>query len=63
MLSVLAYRIQEKAYGGLTLEAKNQSDQIAKSLASKEGNQTEARQRFKPGTRLVRADTRGHPDC
>lgn len=54
MLPILAFRIQEKAYGGLTSEVKTRSSQIAKSFASKGGNQTDARQRFKSGTLLVR---------
>jgi hypothetical protein len=54
MLPILAFRIQERAYGGLAPEVKSRSSQIAKSLASKRGNQTDACQRFKPGTRLVR---------
>jgi hypothetical protein len=54
LLPVLAFRIQEKVYGGWTLEIKNRSGQISKSLATKKSHQTEANQRFKPGTRLVR---------
>jgi hypothetical protein len=54
MLPILAFRIQEKAYGGLSPEAKEQLRQTAASLAPSGRKQNEARERFLPGTRLVR---------
>jgi Protein of unknown function (DUF2924) len=54
MLPILAFRIQERAYGGLSPEVRDQLRQITHSLAPKNRSHNEARQRFKPGTRLVR---------
>ena len=54
MLPLLAFRIREKAYGGLSPEVRDQLRQITNSLTPKNRSHNEARQRFKPGTRLVR---------
>ena len=54
MLPILAFRIQEKAYGGLSLQTQKQLREIALSVSPKRCQQHEARERFKPGTRLVR---------
>jgi Protein of unknown function (DUF2924) len=54
MLPILAYRIQETAYGGLSPEASNESRAIATSLRPQSRSRDEARQRFKPGTKLIR---------
>ena len=54
MMPVLAYTIQERAYGGLTPETKEQLRQIIVSLSPKSRQQNEARARFKAGTRLIR---------
>lgn len=54
MLPILAYRIQERAYGGLSKEIRTQLKQIARSLDPKSRQPNEARNRFKPGTRLIR---------
>jgi Protein of unknown function (DUF2924) len=54
MLPILAYRIQEKAYGGLSATANTRSQQIAISLGPQSRSRDEARQRFKSGTKLVR---------
>jgi hypothetical protein len=54
MLPILAFRIQEKAYGGLSPATKEKLREIAISVSPKRGHQQEARDRFKPGTRLVR---------
>jgi hypothetical protein len=54
MLPVLAFTIQERAYGGLTTETKEQLRQIALTLSPKSRQQNEARARFKAGTRLIR---------
>ena len=54
MLPILAYRIQEKAYGGLSPKASKRSQAIAISLRPQSRTRDEARQRFKSGTKLVR---------
>jgi hypothetical protein len=54
MLPILAYRIQEKAYGGLSATANTRSQQIATSLRPQSRSRDEARQRFKAGTKLIR---------
>lgn len=54
MLPVLAFSLQEKAYGGLALETKEQIRQIGLSLSPKSHKQNEASARFKIGTRLIR---------
>src|ERR1700733_15219997 len=54
MLPILAYRIQERAYGGLSLETSERSQAIAISLRPQSRTRDEARQRFKSGTKLVR---------
>jgi hypothetical protein len=54
MLPVLAFSIQESAYGGLTAGAKEHLRQIALSLSPKSRQKNEARARFKAGTRLIR---------
>jgi hypothetical protein len=54
MLPILAFRIQEKAYGGLSPATKEKLREITLSVSPKRRQQEEARDRFKPGTRLVR---------
>jgi hypothetical protein len=54
MLPILAYRIQERAYGGLSPVANAKSQIIAASLRPQSRSRDEARQRFKSGTKLVR---------
>jgi len=54
MLPILAYRIQERAYGGLSPNANAKSQIIATSLRPASRSRDEARQRFKAGTKLVR---------
>ncbi|WP_353063841.1 DUF2924 domain-containing protein [Tunturibacter psychrotolerans] len=54
MLPILAYRIQERAYGGLSPNANAKSQIIATSLRPQSRFRDEARQRFKSGTKLVR---------
>jgi hypothetical protein len=54
MLPILAYRIQERAYGGLSPTATARSQVIATSLRPQSRTRDEARQRFKSGTKLVR---------
>src|SRR5665213_3649582 len=54
MVPVLAFRIQEKAYGGLDAGVTARLREVTASQAPKSSFHIEARQRFKPGTRLVR---------
>lgn len=54
MIPVLAFRIQEKAYGGLDAGVTGRLRELTNSLAPKSRIHGEARHRFKPGTRLVR---------
>jgi len=54
MLPILAYRIQERAYGGMTPETQERLREIALSVAPKNRRTDEARSRFMPGTRLMR---------
>jgi hypothetical protein len=57
LLPLLAYKLQEQAYGGLKPEVKRQLRQLAGRFESSRGKATEqlARlTRLKPGTRLVR---------
>jgi Protein of unknown function (DUF2924) len=54
MRPILAFRIQERAYGGLSTETKDRLRQVMGSLEPKRRSHNEARNRFKPGTRLVR---------
>jgi Protein of unknown function (DUF2924) len=54
MLPVLAFRIQEKAYGGLKPETKARLREILATLKPNHRGPREAHNRFKPGTRLIR---------
>jgi Protein of unknown function (DUF2924) len=54
MWPILAFRIQERAYGGLSTETKDRLRQVIGSLEPQRRSPNEARNRFKPGTRLVR---------
>ncbi|WP_390890543.1 DUF2924 domain-containing protein [Tunturiibacter lichenicola] len=54
MLPILAYKIQERAYGGLSPVASARSQVIATSLRLQSRSRDEARVRFKAGTKLVR---------
>ena len=54
MVPVLAFRIQEKAYGGLDAGVTARLREVAASQAPKSRIHGEARHRFKLGTRLVR---------
>lgn len=51
----IAYRIQEKAYGGLTPPARRLLDQLVKAAKEKPNGRLELPQRIKPGSELVRA--------
>jgi Protein of unknown function (DUF2924) len=54
MLPVLAFRIQEKAYGSLDAGTTGRLREMTGCLAPQSRFHSEARHRFKPGTRLVR---------
>jgi hypothetical protein len=54
MRPVLAFRIQELAYGGHSAEAVRQLREISRSLVSESRSPGEAYERFKSGTRIVR---------
>lgn len=50
----IAQRIQERAYGGLSREAKKLLSQLVRSMASGKTGRLEVPQRIKPGSELVR---------
>lgn len=50
----IAKRIQERAYGGLSREAKKLLGQLVRSMASGKTGRLEIPQRIKPGSELVR---------
>ena len=54
MIPVLAFRIQEKAYGGFDAVSKARLCEVAGFLGPKSRTHSEARRRFKSGTRIVR---------
>jgi hypothetical protein len=54
MIPILAFRIQEKAYGGLDADITGRLRKLTDSLAPKSRIHAEARHRFKSGTRLIR---------
>jgi Protein of unknown function (DUF2924) len=54
MLPVLAYRIQERVYGGLDAESERRLREIIASQTQKPARQAEKGHPFKPGTRILR---------
>jgi len=54
LLPILAYRIQESAYGGLKPEIEARLREVQASLDPGSRRNGEARLRYKPGTRLIR---------
>jgi hypothetical protein len=54
ILPILAYRIQERVYGGLDPESERRLKEVAASLNRPESRQTKATQRFKPGSKIIR---------
>jgi Protein of unknown function (DUF2924) len=50
----IAYRVQEKAYGGLSRSAQRLLDQMMKAFAAKPGGKIVLPRRIKPGSVLVR---------
>ena len=53
MVSILAYRIQEKAYGGLSHKIRRRLQEVALSLDTTHRKRKSSR--LQPGTRLVRS--------
>lgn len=55
LVPLLAYRIQEQAYGGLKPSTRSELRRVARDLEKPRGsNERKTRTRIKPGTRLVR---------
>jgi hypothetical protein len=54
MLPILAYRLQEKAFGGLRPKARNELRKVAEELHAEPKPRTFPRRQLKPGTYLVR---------
>jgi len=54
MIPVLAYRMQEKAYGGLKLSTRKRLQKLAEELKRDPKAQLPPNQQFKSGTKLVR---------
>jgi hypothetical protein len=50
----IAYRIQEKVYGGLAKETQRLLDQLIKAAAAKPNGRLELPRQIKPGSELVR---------
>ena len=50
----VAQRIQEKAYGGLSISTRRLLDQLVKAAAAKPNGRLELPRRIKPGSELVR---------
>src|ERR1035437_10797776 len=55
MVPILAYRIQEKEYGGLSHSARKRLREIAKSIASEKRPKEELQPGSDQGTRLLRS--------
>ena len=55
MVPILAYRIQEKEFGGLSHTARESLREIARSIASEKRPQKEVQERSEKGTRLLRS--------
>lgn len=54
MLPVLAYRIQERVYGGLDADSERRLKEVLASQTQKPVRRAEKRQPFTPGTRILR---------
>lgn len=55
MMRILAYRIQEQAFGGLSPKIRRRLDQIAGALGKSPNAAIANMARSKPGTRLIRS--------
>lgn len=58
LIRLLAYRIQEQAYGGLSAETGKRLNELARKFNSNPDTDVSGVPRIKPGTRLIR-DWRG----
>ena len=54
MVRILAYRIQEQAFRGLSPSARQRLRQLARAVEKDPGAEISAAPAFKPGTRLIR---------
>lgn len=54
LIRILAYKIQEQTYGGLTTETRKRLRELARQFAASPEVNVSAPQRIKPGTRLIR---------
>jgi hypothetical protein len=54
LIPILAYKLQEKAYGGLKPNTRTQLRRLAALLAADKSAPLTRESRFKPGTRLIR---------
>lgn len=54
LIPILAYKLQEKAYGGLKPSSRSHLRRLAVSLAADKSAPLTRESRFKPGTHLVR---------
>jgi Protein of unknown function (DUF2924) len=55
MVRILAYRIQEQAFGGLNFKTRRRLDQIANAMGKNQNTAIANMARSKPGTRLIRS--------
>jgi hypothetical protein len=55
MVRILAYRIQEQAFGGLNFKTRRRLDQIANAMGKNQNTAIAKMARSKPGTRLIRS--------
>ncbi|MGD1156891.1 MAG: DUF2924 domain-containing protein [Terriglobia bacterium] len=62
LVQILAYRIQEQAYGGLSAETRKRLHELARKLEANPRIELSGVVRIKPGTRLIR-DWRGQSHC
>jgi len=54
MIPILAYRIQEQAFGSLSAKTRNRLHQLAEGFANNSQDVVSLKPTLKPGTRLVR---------
>jgi hypothetical protein len=55
MARILAYRVQEQAFGGLNSKTRRRLDQIANAMGKNQNTAIANMARSKPGTRLIRS--------
>jgi Protein of unknown function (DUF2924) len=54
LIRILAYKIQEQAYGGLSAETRKRLRELARQFAANPDSELQGISRIKPGTRLIR---------